>query len=88
MLNNRRTRREVLPLACPVCSCERIDDQGRGINCVCTRCGEMFTPDQGRWAFRDLVAGLTGSPALVEPGDVLTYLEDPDTRPYLWDLEP
>ena len=97
MLRPRRSRyvgtyhptegwRDPLPLACPVCSCERIDDQGRGVNCVCTRCGELFDRRSGVLAWRELMVGLTGDPQELELGDVLEFIEDPDARPFwIWD---
>lgn len=78
------------PVACPVCSCERFDDYGDGINCVCHSCGAV-TPwgrlrDLGV-SIRELAAPLSGAPELLEPADLVELLEDPDARPYLWDLE-
>ena len=90
MLNNRRRRRAGPPVACPVCSCERFDQDRNGVNCVCHSCGTVYVPETlrriGGETFRQLAAPLTGAADQLEPGDVLTYLEDPDVRPYLWDL--
>ncbi|NIP95039.1 MAG: hypothetical protein GWO24_16965 [Akkermansiaceae bacterium] len=37
------------------------------------------------WA--ELARPLTGQADQLEPGDVTTFLEDPDARPYLWEME-
>lgn len=97
MLRSRGNRSR-LPVACPVCACERIDDQGRGINCVCSSCGEKFPESIGHKAWESLVhypymgwpewvEGLTGAPDELEPGDVVEFMEDPDDRPFwVWDI--
>ena len=74
------------PVACPVCSCERVDQDGRGINCVCHSCGEMFPRWEGVLAWRELLEGLTGRPDELELGDVIEFMEDLDDRPFwIWD---
>lgn len=82
-----RGNRPGLPVACPVCSCERIDSYGRGINCVCHSCGEHFPRSYGIQAYRELMEPLTGAPDQLELGDVVEFMEDPEDRPYwIWDI--
>lgn len=75
------------PVVCPYCACERISVDGAGIGCVCHSCGAPFHRDAGRAAWREIARPLTGDPDELEVGDVLAYMEDPDRRPYLWDME-
>lgn len=86
MLRSRKTRPLGLPVACPVCACERIDTDGRGINCICSRCSAEFSPQLGIQAFRHLMEPLTGGRDDLELGDVITFTEDPDARPFwIWE---
>lgn len=81
-----RTVQPRLPVACPVCHCERVEPDGRGTHCVCHSCGDVFSREDGLLAYALLSGSATGTPEL-EPGDLLELQENPEHRPYLWDLE-
>lgn len=68
---------------------------------MCHSCGSLFDLGSGIQAGRELLGGLisgpswtraaarlTGLPDELEVGDLLELLEDPDDRPYVWDLDP